>query len=450
MSTTSTIIEGAVVTGAILLGVRTVGSQAGARRRRSTAALVVVALLASGCSDDDDDVSTTETSSRGPNTTETTATTAPEDAVAAAEARVEAAQAGVTEAQDAVTAAREQFCRQTTGYIEALDRYGKLFTDEAATVGDVKTGGADLVEPRESVASAATDVDEANAALAEAEQMLVDAQAALAQAIATASSVPPNSTTPAATTTTTIVPPATIERVQQAENDLAQAAEGITDATPLTEATSEYNSAAFALEIAWLKLFSDAGCLTDEQQAQAVELVTAYTTTLQTELQQIGYYDGAVDGIYGPQTVDGVKRLQAQSGLGETGFVDQATGQALDAQLAELGQQQAAAETTHTAAVQTVLSLTGFWTGAIDGQWTDELTAALQALQTALSVEPTGVVDAATLAAFEQALAELAELATATTTTPTTTPPTTAQPTTRPTSAPPTVTRTSAPPTTTN
>ena len=37
--------------------------------------------------------------------------------------------------------------------------------------------------------------------------------------------------------------------------------------------------------------------------------------------------------------------------------------------------------------------------------WTDELTAALQAFQTALGVEPTGEVDAATLAAFEQALA---------------------------------------------
>jgi Putative peptidoglycan binding domain len=307
-------------------------------------------------------VSTTETGSQATNTTEAAATTTPQDAVAAAEAQVETAQVGVTEAQDAMTAARDQFCGETAGYIEALDRYGKLFTDEAATVGDVKTGGADLGQPRESVAAAATAVDDANAGLAEAEQTLVEAQAALAQAIATASSVPAGSTTSATTTTTTIVPPATIERVQQAEDDLAQTAEGITDATPLTEATAEYNSAAFALEIAWLQLLADAGCLTDEQQAQAVELVTGYTTALQTQLQQVGYYDGEVDGIYGPLTVDGVKRLQADSGLRETGYADQATGQALDAKLAELGQQQAAAEASHTAAVQTVLSLTGFWT----------------------------------------------------------------------------------------
>ena len=250
------------------------------------------------------------------------------------------------------------------------------------------------------------EVEEAKTDLAAAGQELADAQAALVEAIATASSVPTSSTTSATTTTTTLVPPATIERVQQAEDDLARAGEGITAATPLAEATAEYNWAAFALQIAWLRLFYDAGCLTDEQQAEAVEQVTAYTTTLQTELQQVGYYEGPIDGIYGPATVDAVKRLQADSDLPETGFVDRATAEALDELLAELDLQTAAADLTHTAAVQTVLTLTGFWQGPIDGVWTDELTAALQEFQIALGVEPTGAVDAATLAAFQQALAE--------------------------------------------
>ena len=52
-----------------------------------------------------------------------------------------------------MTAAGDEFCVNAEGYVEALDRYGKLFTDEAATVGDVTTGGADLVEPRETVAN---------------------------------------------------------------------------------------------------------------------------------------------------------------------------------------------------------------------------------------------------------------------------------------------------------
>jgi predicted lipoprotein with Yx(FWY)xxD motif len=154
-----------------------------------------------------------------------------------------------------------------------------------------------------------------------------------------------------------------------------------------------------------MRVLSDAGCLSDEEQANAVAQVAAYTTTLQTELQAIAYYDGEIDGIYGPQTVEAVKLLQKDSGLAETGFVDMATANALDAKLAEVGQQAAAAELTDIASLQTVLKLTGFWTGPIDGVWTDELTAALQEFQTALGVQPTGVVDAATLAAFQQALA---------------------------------------------
>jgi peptidoglycan hydrolase-like protein with peptidoglycan-binding domain len=376
-----------------------VNSRLRIRTRQSVAALVVVGLMASACSDDDgddgDDVATE--------------TTASADPVATAEGRVADAESGVTDSQAALEASREQFCVDAESYLEVLDRYGKLFTDEEATVGDVQTLGADLVEPRETVATAVNEVEAAKTALAEAEQELIDAEAALAEAIATASSVTIGSTTPATTTSTTIVPPATIERVQQAEEDLARAAEGITAETPLSEATAEYNSAAFALQISWLKLFFDAGCLTDEQQAEAVGLISDYTTTLQTELQQVGYYDGPIDGIYGPATVDAVKRLQADSGLNETGFVDAATAEALNALLAELDLQNAAANLTQTASVQTVLKAAGYWEGPIDGVWTDELTAALQQFQTTLGVEPTGVVDAATLAAFEQALAGGAE-----------------------------------------
>ena len=196
-------------------------------------------------------------------------------------------------------------------------------------------------------------------------------------------------------------PAATVQRVKQAEDELAKTSQGITAATPLAEATAEYNSAAFALQISWMKLISNAGCLSDEQQAEAVAQVTAYTANLQTQLQQVGFYDGQIDGIYGPQTVDGVKRLQAESKLPETGFVDQATAQALDKKLAAAGRQAAIADTTQTATVQTVLTLTGFWTAPVDGVWTDGY-AALQAFQTKLGVEPTGVVDAPTLAAFEQ------------------------------------------------
>ncbi len=56
--------------------------------------------------------------------------------------------------------------------------------------------------------------------------------------------------------------------------------------------------------------------------------------------------------------------------------------------------------------MQQTLKLAGFWDGPVDGEWTPELTDALKEFQTELGVEPTGTVDAATIAALEKAIAE--------------------------------------------
>ena len=74
----------------------------------------------------------------------------------------------------------------------------------------------------------------------------------------------------------------------------------------------------------------------------------------------------------------------------------------------------------HTAAVQTTLKLAGYWPGAVDGEWTPELTEALMAFQEELGVEPSGEMDPATLHALQTAIAEARgtpEDATTTTTT---------------------------------
>ena len=392
-----------------------------AGRRNLLRVAAVLAVVASSCGDDDDD----DDDAAAPSAA-VASTAPPEDPVADAEARVAAAQDAVADATASLEAAVDQTCGDAETYLDALDRYGKLFTDGAATVGDVQTLGADLVAPRDTVTAAAAAVVEARTALAAAEQELIDAEAALAVAIATASSVPPPASTEPAPTTSTLVPAASVDRVRQAEEELATASAGITEATPLADATAEYNSAAFALQIAWSRVLVEGGCLSDEEQAQALEQVTAYTVDAQTRLQAAGYDPGDIDGIYGPKTVAAVKQLQADSGLRETGYLDAATTAALDAKLAELGAQEAAAAMTETAAVQAVLTAAGFWSGPIDGEWTDELTQALMAFQTALGVPPTGAVDVATLAAFEQALAErdaIVQGAATSTTPPATTPP---------------------------
>ena len=106
-------------------------------------------------------------------------------------------------------------------------------------------------------------------------------------------------------TSTPLAPTASVDRVKQAESEFADAQGAITDDTPLTDAAELYNSAAVALEMAWLRLFADAGCLSDDQEQQAVAAVTAYTTALQQQLADAGFYAGTVDGVYGPQTVAG-------------------------------------------------------------------------------------------------------------------------------------------------
>lgn len=56
---------------------------------------------------------------------------------------------------------------------------------------------------------------------------------------------------------------------------------------------------------------------------------------VQKRLTAWGYYDGAIDGKFGKDTVDAVKRFQRKNGLDPTGKVDERTAAALGAQLIE-------------------------------------------------------------------------------------------------------------------
>lgn len=324
------------------------------------------------------------------------------DPVAAAEQRVERAEAALGEAEAAFAGAGEAFCADAEDYIEAVDRYGGVFSDAEATVGDVTTAGTDLDRPRDAVGSSADDVVAARADLAAAEQELADAQVALAEA--TSGTTAPADDGSGTTTTEPLVPDATVDRVEQAEADLAAAFEGVDADTALSDATEQVNAAAFALQVAWLRLFADAGCLEDEPDALAA--VADYTAALQTSLAAAGYFEGAIDGVYGPETVDAVERLQADAGLPVTGLVDRATAEALEQAVLDAGGAEATEAIAHTAALQSVLALAGYWTGPIDGEWSDALTAALQQFQTDLGVPATGEVDAATLEALQRAIEE--------------------------------------------
>jgi murein L,D-transpeptidase YcbB/YkuD len=329
-----------------------------------------------------------------------------------AQADVTAKEEALAEATSEATEAAEAFCSASSAYITALDRYGDVLNQTATTVGDVRTAGDDLSDPASETVDAAQAAVDARAELAQAQADLADAQARLAAAQATAAGQPAPPSTPGETPTpTATVPPASVTHVQQAEAEFADAQAGINDDTPLPQAAEQFNAAAVALEIAWIRLFADSGCLSDERQAQASAAVNAYTVALQQSLAAAGYYAGEIDGVYGPQTVDAVQRLQAANGLPETGTMDKASEAALRATLEAQGGAAAEAAAASTAALQQTLKLAGYWDGPVDGQWTDALTAAIGAAQTDLGVPVTGTVDAATIAAFQSALASVGDTA---------------------------------------
>lgn len=52
--------------------------------------------------------------------------------------------------------------------------------------------------------------------------------------------------------------------------------------------------------------------------------------SVQSQLRNLGYYDGAVDGVFGPMTSNALRRYQTDYGLVITGRLDEATIQSLN------------------------------------------------------------------------------------------------------------------------
>lgn len=328
------------------------------------------------------------------------------DSVSRAEANVTAKERALSQAESDLAASTSAFCEATSDYVVALDRYGDVLTKTAPTVGDVNEAGADLVDPQEDAVGAAEDAVEAQALVTSAEQELADARAALKAAKSGTEPPPPATTTESAPP---LAPAATVTRVKQAESELEAAQSGIDDQTLLSQASQDFNAAAVALEVSWLQLFADAGCLSDAQQEQAIQAVRDYTVALQDSLMRAGYFGGELDGVYGPETVAAVESLQEAHSLPVTGTVDKATQAALQSDLLAAGGETAQQELAATAALQQTLKLAGFWDGPVDGTWTAALTEALEDFQVELGVKPTGTVDAATVTAFEKAITEARE-----------------------------------------
>ncbi len=341
--------------------------------RKFLAILAASMLFLAACGDDDDTEST--------DTTVAPSTAAP------------------TTAAPDVEEALANFCDEGQVYIDALDTFGMVFTDEEPTVGDLSEGLDPLIELGDQA-------KEAGAALRAA----VDEQDKMVEEAIAAGETPPS------TVVTVDVPDDLADRTRAAMDELVAAIEGISLDTPLSEAGIAVTSAAYAVEVNWIDVLIEAGCSDDPNAARAQ--IQQLIAGAQQDLTTAGFYTGPIDGVYGPAMADAIKALQAEAELPETGYLDPLTQEALQEAL----EGQASAQ---VAALQGVLKTLGYWDGEIDGQWTPELETALKAFQADLGVEQTGQLDEATLRALQQALADAEAAANATTTT---APPTTAAP----------------------
>ena len=63
----------------------------------------------------------------------------------------------------------------------------------------------------------------------------------------------------------------------------------------------------------------------DSMARSLVAALRARGADVQTELQQMGYYQGEVDGLLGPMTRQALTAYQADQGLTTTAVIDQPT-----------------------------------------------------------------------------------------------------------------------------
>jgi peptidoglycan hydrolase-like protein with peptidoglycan-binding domain len=135
---------------------------------------------------------------------------------------------------------------------------------------------------------------------------------------------------------------------------------------------------------------------------------------VQERLRQIGGYPGAVDGVWGPDSVTALQRFQQTHGLQPTGELNQATVASLGLDPnALVGAPAVAAAVPPVAppyepalsvhAVQMVqgrLRSLGYYHGGIDGVWGPATQNAIASFQQGRGLQPNGELNTATVAAL--------------------------------------------------
>ena len=132
---------------------------------------------------------------------------------------------------------------------------------------------------------------------------------------------------------------------------------------------------------------------------------------VQEHLRSAGTYNGAVDGVWGPDSTIALQQFQSNHQLQASGQLNQATASALGIDLAALlGIQQAVIppampppenlRPSSVRVIQSRLHSLGFYPGAVDGVWGRGTQNAVQQFQQGRGLQPNGQLNPPTLAAM--------------------------------------------------
>ena len=137
----------------------------------------------------------------------------------------------------------------------------------------------------------------------------------------------------------------------------------------------------------------------------AASAASANVAALQVALRARGFYTGTVDGVAGPATTAGVKRLQRRRGLPADGVAGPQTRRALGRRgRPRLGSRPLSlnARGWDVAGLQFLLATRGFPSGTFDGGLGARTDAVLRRFQTWAGLSADGVAGAGTLAALRR------------------------------------------------
>lgn len=130
-------------------------------------------------------------------------------------------------------------------------------------------------------------------------------------------------------------------------------------------------------------------------------------TKIQQDLKTLGFYEGTIDGIYGPRTEAAVKAFQRKADILVDGIVGPVTAGAIENVLMKQQKQNLLTPNSRGEGVKNIqreLAALGYYKGKIDGHFGPKTEAAVKAFQSKAGIQVDGIVGPVTKEHLTQAL----------------------------------------------